>query len=903
MRKRYFLLLSLLLTGQQLVAQSTYKWNVASGSWASPTSWTPTRTTPATNDILEFDGSLQANPIVTFTPTETIGKIRMYNNCTVTLGVSGGNRIVTIGNTAIAGPHFSVAAGSKLLLNSVGNTLTLNIVTGCTGQVADTIRFTGDAHRLTAADAGALVFQNGGVFHAGLNFTGNAFGITTLNSVVFQAGAKYISESGANPFGAGQPNSVVVFQTGSLYSHQQTTAPSLNGRTYANFEIDDPAFNQSMTGGSPFRCDTFTIKNVNIANFNLTGGMVIGGNFTIQTGTVSFSPASSGYLLFDGKNPQQVSGNFLLSSNMYFIVAKNATVNLATNIATPNSVHVFGTLLMNTRVLSGASFIMFPSVLTLPGAMTGTLTANSFQITAVNNSSTYLPGMGISGTGIPANTYVLNVNPTGNTLTISRPATAGGSGIVLTPTSSKGKLGIGLAEGITTAPTPAGCVQMTNRFFQSDGDYAYTGSMAQVTGSGLPASVKNLILSKTGNDSLTLTNSVNIDDTLSLQRGLLFSTAAQRPLLRDTTAISSPASPYATCCGTTNIGYKNGFIHGPVAITTSGTATRWVPTGKVKIGTNDTLFAPAALQPALPAAKTYTIEYIAQGHFDTNNVQWPPLDHISKLEYWNITCPDANPNAKLSLSWRPQSLVGNGIPGDSAQSVQDLVITHYFDDGTGIKWRLDGGTPTFSVPPGITLSNGYLTTDLDIGSFSPFTLATKSPLNFLPVTLISFTANMADEGVRLDWITESEQGMWGYELEKSTDGRQFIPYQTQLAVNQPGRQRYSVTDNDPLTGWRYYRLKLRDDKGHIKYSDIVRINAGAAIVMIYPNPAKDFVKIILPQSSNSEIVLVNSTGQVVKRVRTNQNSLILDVTALGSGLYTIVVKNSITVAALRFVKQ
>ncbi len=904
---KIFYLTCLFFTGflQTITAQTTYKWNVSSGSWATATSWSPARSTPATNDILEFDGSMQASPIVTFTPTETVGKIRIYNNCSVIFGASASNRILTVGNTAIAAPHFAVEAGSTLALNAGTVTLTINIITGCTGQVGGTITFSGGGHRLTAMDANALVFQNGAVFTATTNFTGNAFGTASLNSIQFQAGAKYINQAGANPFGATQPNSVLTFLTGSLYSHQQALTPALNGRTYANFEIDDASFNQTnMTGGTVFRCDTLTIKNAISAGFNLTGGMVVSGNLTVQSGTVSFSPNNSGYLLFDGKVPQQVSGNINLNSNMHLMVAKDATVNLLTDITTPDSLSVFGTLMMNNQTISGGSFVMFPATVTVPGAMTGNLTNLSNQITNLTNVSVYYPGMGISGTGIPANTYILNVNPSANTLTMSRFATAGGTGIALTPSSAKGKLGIGSPNGITAAPAASGNVQFTSRAFQTEGDYEYTGTTAQVTGNGLPASVKNLILRKTGNDSLTLTSSVNVDDTLSLQRGLLLTNAARLPLLRDTTAITSTTSPYFTCCAITNTGYKNSFIHGPVSVQTNSTNTRWIPTGKVNTLTGDTLFAPAALQPVSAVAKTYTTEYFPQGHFDTNNVQWPPLDHVSKVEYWNISTADANPDAKVTLTWRPKSLVGNGNPADSATAMQDLVVAHYFDDGmTGIKWRIDGAGPTFTIPAGVTLSNGLITTNLNIGSFSPFTLGTKSPFNFLPVRLISFTANAEARQVRLDWLTEQEREMDQYIIERSTDGRNFAPVLSRSASNSTGQHRYTATDADLAPGGYYYRLKLAGNRNSSRYSNIIKVWLGGNGLVVSPSPAEKEIKILLPWSSNSEIALVNSTGQVVKRVMTSQNSLTIDVTSLSRGMYIITVRNSQQVLVQRFMKQ
>ena len=43
-----------------------------------------------------------------------------------------------------------------------------------------------------------------------------------------------------------------------------------------------------------------------------------------------------------------------------------------------------------------------------------------------------------------------------------------------------------------TAPTASGSIQTTTRTFSSGGTYIYNGTAAQVTGTGLPATVNGL---------------------------------------------------------------------------------------------------------------------------------------------------------------------------------------------------------------------------------------------------------------------------------------------------------------------------------------------------------------------------------------------------------------------------
>src|SRR5687768_18545249 len=94
-------------------------------------------------------------------------------------------------------------------------------------------------HRLLAADANAISFENGSQFIVS-RLSGEPFGNAGTASVVrFMAGSTYIAKDGASPFGLTSPNSKVIFESGSLYKHEQTgTAPKFDGRIYADFELN-----------------------------------------------------------------------------------------------------------------------------------------------------------------------------------------------------------------------------------------------------------------------------------------------------------------------------------------------------------------------------------------------------------------------------------------------------------------------------------------------------------------------------------------------------------------------------------------------------------------------------------------------------------------------------------------
>ena len=74
-------------------------------------------------------------------------------------------------------------------------------------------------------------------------------------------------------------------------------------------------------------------------------------------------------------------------------------------------------------------------------------------------------------------------------------------------------------------------------------------------------------------------------------------------------------------------------------------------------------------------------------------------------------------------------------------------------------------------------------------------------------------------------------------------------------------------------------------------------------ILVYPNLAQKELKIILPSRSITGISLVNSGGQVVKQVRTDQLSLTIDIEMLSPGLYFVYFRDSRQAIVQRFYKQ
>jgi hypothetical protein len=400
--------LNVLMDGNKSITatfgQHVYTWNqTGTAAWTTATNWTPTRFVPATNDILIFDNGA-ATAIASGVPTQTVGRVLVSNNTNITLQASAANTL-TIGGGG--GLDLSVAAGSTLQLTG-STAVTLALATGTTGEIAGTTNLAGAAHRLTAADPGALVYVNGGKFVAGVSQSGSPFGTTSLNSVVFQAGSLYQHIAGANPFGASAPNSVVTFEPGSRYRLDGPLAPAMSGRTYADFEYNNGG-TQSPTGGSPVTLDSLVVTQGTL-NLNLLGGTNVHGSVHVKPGaTLGFTPASATTYAFNGTSPQAVDlqGTFNTNASAEVRIENPAGVSLVTDVPL-NGPLTF----VSGRVVTGARTLLQATTSTTSGASQATgwvhgnlrkaYASGAFSGTLdVGDAATYAP-IEVAGTGAGA---------------------------------------------------------------------------------------------------------------------------------------------------------------------------------------------------------------------------------------------------------------------------------------------------------------------------------------------------------------------------------------------------------------------------------------------------------------------------------------------------------------------
>lgn len=110
----------------------------------------------------------------------------------------------------------------------------------------------------------------------------------------------------------------------------------------------------------------------------------------------------------------------------------------------------------------------------------------------------------------------------------------------------------------------------------------------------------------------------------------------------------------------------------------------------------------------------------------------------------------------------------------------------------------------------------------------------------LPLELEQFEVERQAAAVQLRWQLATDPALASISIERSADGIRFERLQALVAGATQAQDRH------PLEGDNYYRLRLVELSGAVKYSPIRTIHWEAAVwIRLFPNPAQDQVTIQL----------------------------------------------------------
>lgn len=192
----------------------------------------------------------------------------------------------------------------------------------------------------------------------------------------------------------------------------------------------------------------------------------------------------------------------------------------------------------------------------------------------------------------------------------------------------------------------------------------------------------------------------------------------------------------------------------------------------------------------------------------------------------------------------------------------------------------DGEYATFSSsPPGGNALNTGVLPDC------------KITVAVLPIELLSFTGKSIGSSNLLEWKTTTEINNDYFTLERSSNATHFSELGTiPGAGNSNTMLYYNFTDENPLNGVNYYRLKQTDFDGRFSYSNIVALSNKTTAFSIWNSAETLFIKGD-NENSTSSLKIYNLLGELVLE-KYFQENITINTTDFSSGIYLVKIQSN-----------
>jgi hypothetical protein len=583
-----------------------------------------------------------------------------------------------------------------------------------------------------------------------------------------------------------------------------------------------------------------------IGSLNINGNLVINGTFDSGMGTVVFN------------SPGSISGN----PTAFYNVTLSSGVNFGANFSV-----IMGVLTINTNgwVNTNPPYYGPNSLL------------------KYNSGGVYGRGAewsAFSGTGYPndvqvSNNTILDFPNTGGTYTTNRTLARdltidAGSSLYMDygAGAASGSLTVGrdisISGNLSLGDAAGGQIFIKRNWTHTSGTFSPNGRAVFFTGSGdqtmTAAGGENfayVVVNKpTGN--VILANNATLSGGLTLTSGLI-------ELGTNTLAMGS-----ASLNGGSATSYVKTASTGTLSRIGGATATSF-PVG-------NSTYNPAELTNN-GTSDVFSVRVIDNVTANGTGVGTSTTLAVVNRTWMISEATTGGSNASLRLYWNGSGEEINGFDAASA------FVAHYSTAGS--MWENMGGGA----------GAGYVQSTDAITSFSPFTISSTNMFAPLPVELLSFDAQCADQDIIVRWTTASEHNTLNFIVQRSEEGTTWNDVQTvEAAGNSNTVLDYAIQDMGAARGTKYYRLVQTDQDGVQKIYGPILTNCGsdALSFLTFPNPSTDEFTILFGADDiHGDVVMTvsDATGKVVRNaglfIEKGTTSMMVQSLDLSPGVYQI----------------
>jgi uncharacterized lipoprotein YddW (UPF0748 family) len=277
------------------------------------------------------------------------------------------------------------------------------------------------------------------------------------------------------------------------------------------------------------------------------------------------------------------------------------------------------------------------------------------------------------------------------------------------------------------------------------------------------------------------------------------------------------------------------------------------------------------------------------------------------LPWKDVICPNAPLNIRRdvdTIRWDIPAAAGDGdLP-------KRYVVYKYASAAEAVTYTNDA-QKVFAIVyenkfavPSAQVGNSYFTvTSLDKNNNE----SDGGNVIVLPITGLNLTVQLSGNTSMVKWKTLSENNTSHFEVERSTDGRNFQYLASVTAAGSSSSQRnYEQQDLLQVAGTYYYRIRSIDKDGRSSYSEIKSVvyKMKENQLLVGPNPFTTRVN-ISNIADVERVVLLDMTGRVLYRKQLrNHASTSLEIPNLPAGMYQLkLTKNNGEFILVKLVRQ
>ncbi len=255
-------------------------------------------------------------------------------------------------------------------------------------------------------------------------------------------------------------------------------------------------------------------------------------------------------------------------------------------------------------------------------------------------------------------------------------------------------------------------------------------------------------------------------------------------------------------------------------------------------------------------------------------------------------------------------------PAD-ATGISNLVLRQFHGTGTRPGSYTTGTFDDFTTATaGVTVSwnaaRNWWEVTIPVTGFSGFYITSKKTVP-VPITLEYFRGNRQGNVHNTEWKVTCTSTQVTFEIERSSDASRFTPITSLTATQARCLEAFTYTDESPLSGINYYRLKIIDMDGKISYSNTISMLNKVSkfdILSVVPTLVQTnaYVNITATANSRMDIVVTDASGRQVQTQTVilvpGTNQVTMNVGKLQPGMYQVSGYTSDGISkTVRFVKQ